>query len=644
MAVLILEDYEAGEMGFIKMAEDVAAKTPNKSAENKASLVPVAPPSMSPGPGDLVAPSGPGSVGDVRTGTTSTGGTKRIGDRLVERGLITDDQLKVALHEKKSSPKLIGEILVDLGFISSDVLSEFIAESTGLIQFDPKKTIVDPEALELISKKDAQKYQVLPISIDRANNRAVIAMVDPYDVVASDKLKQLLPKGCIIQPQVCPPATMGDAIHKAYGVSTSIDAILKELQGDQNAAKKNLDTLSEAEAYSHPLVRLVNALIFEAVKMGASDLHFEPEENFIRLRWRIDGDMVTTHTLHKEYWNGICQRLKIMSELNIADKMSPQDGRFNLVMGAREADFRVSCLPTVHGENIVLRVLDKSSSIVPLSKLGFSDHNLKLIKKSQARPEGIIIVTGPTGSGKTTTLYSMLNDVNTVDVNIQTLEDPVEYNLGMIRQTHVKDGGAFTFGEGIKALLRQDPDIIFIGEVRDHVTAEQALKAAMTGHQVYTSLHTNDCFGAFPRLFDLNLKPSMVAGAVIATFAQRLVRKLCQKCKKEVKATPEECKLLVIGPDDQPIDPANPPTIYAPGGCPECNNTGYKGRIACVEILYMDEDLDNIIAAGGAKQELKAAARKKGFKAMIDDGILKIYQGVTSLDAVTKILNFADRM
>jgi type IV pilus assembly protein PilB len=639
-------------MGIIKMAEDVA-KTPGKTSESK-TLVPVAPPSMSPNGGDLISADGAGgdvgaynkagAVGGVGTGPGQAGPTKRIGDRLVERGLITGDQLKVALHEKQKSPKLIGEILVDLGFISSDVLSQFIAESTGLAQFDPKKTLVDPDALELMTKKDAQKYQMLPVSIDRVNNRAVIAMVDPYDVVASDKLKQLLPKGCVIQPQICPPATMGDAIHKAYGVSTSIDAILNEMAGDKNAAKKNLDTLSDAEAYSHPLVRLVNALIFEAVKMGASDLHFEPEENFIRLRWRIDGDMITTHTLHKEYWNGICQRIKILAQLNIADKLSPQDGRFNLVMGAKEADFRVSCLPTVHGENIVLRVLDKSSSIVPLEKLGFSDHNLKLIKKCVARPEGIIIVTGPTGSGKTTTLYSMLSEVNTPDVNIQTLEDPVEYNLGMIRQTHVRDGGSFTFGEGIKALLRQDPDIIFIGEVRDQVTAEQALKAAMTGHQVFTSLHTNDCFGAFPRLFDLNLKPTMVAGAVIATFAQRLVRKLCQKCKKPVTATPEECKLLVTGPDDQPIDPAKPPTIYAPGGCPECNNTGYKGRIACVEILYMDEDLDNIVASGGLKAELRAAARKKGFKAMIDDGILKIYQGVTTLDAVTKILNFADRM
>ena len=569
---------------------------------------------------------------------------KRIGDRLVEQGLITPDQLKVALYEKQRSNKLLGEILVDLGFISSATLSAFLAESTGLQQFDPKKTMLDPTALELISKKDALKYQMLPVTLDREKNKAVFAMADPYDVVAIDKLRQVLPRGCAITTLVCPPEVLADTIHKSYGVTTSIDGILKELAGDAASAKINLETLSEDEAYSHPIVRLVNALVFEAVKMGASDLHFEPEENFIRLRFRVDGDLVTVHTLHKEYWSGIAQRLKIMSEMNIADKLMPQDGRFNLNVGGREADFRVSSLPTVHGENIVLRVLDKSASIVPLNQLGFSEHNRKLIEKCLSRPEGIIIVTGPTGSGKTTTLYSMLNEVNTPDVNIQTLEDPVEYSLGLIRQTHVREGAGLTFAEGIKALLRQDPDIIFIGEVRDKVTAEQALKAAMTGHQVFTSLHTNDSFGAIPRLVDMGMQPGMLAGAIIAAFAQRLVRKLCPNCKVAKKATPEECKLLLYDQNGAPIDPDNPPTIYHPGGCPECNNVGYKGRIACVEILYMDEDMDNLIASGAHKSELKKLARTKGFKSMVDDGILKVYEGVTSLDSVVKTLNFADRM
>lgn len=659
-------------MGFINRAEDKTSKDGKVSKDAGAQLVTegfdmspnnLSEPSMTPSAEDIpaekpalelekpalelekaAAAEQPINLSTANLPAAGDVKNKRIGDKLVEQGLISHDQLKVALYEKQRSNRLIGEILVDMGFISSEVLSTFLAESTGLQQFDPKKTMLDPSALEMVTKKDALRYQMLPITIDRQKNTAVMAMADPYDVVALDKLKQLLPRGCAITTLVCPPEILADTIHKSYGVTTSIDGILKELAGDAASAKINLETLTEDEAYSHPIVRLVNALVFEAVKMGASDLHFEPEESFIRLRYRVDGDLVTVHTMHKEYWNGISQRLKIMSEMNIADKLMPQDGRFNLNVGGREADFRVSSLPTVHGENIVLRVLDKSASIVPLDKLGFSEHNRKLIEKCQARPEGIIIVTGPTGSGKTTTLYSMLNAVNTPDVNIQTLEDPVEYSLGLIRQTHVREGAGLGFGEGIKALLRQDPDIIFIGEVRDKVTAEQALKAAMTGHQVYTSLHTNDCFGAIPRLVDMGMQPGMLAGAIIATFAQRLVRKLCPKCKVSKAATPEECKLLRDGPDGQAIDPENPPHIFHPGGCPECNNTGYKGRVACVEILYFDEEMDDVVASGSHKSAMKKLARTKGFKSMLDDGILKIYEGTTTLESVRQTLNFADRM
>lgn len=644
-------------MGFINMAEEKALK--DKSAPPKSENFEMSPEnlselSMTPDEKDVQAVKPalelekPAEAGiNLSTANLPAGGdvkNKRIGDKLVEQGLISPDQLKVALYEKQRSTRLIGEILVDMGFISSEVLSTFLAESTGLQQFDPKKTMLDPTSIDIVPKRDALKYQMIPVTVDRIKNTAVMAMADPYDVVALDKLKQLLPRGCAITTLVCPPEILADTIHKSYGVTTSIDGILKELAGDAASTKINLETLTEDEAYSHPIVRLVNALVFEAVKMGASDLHFEPEESFIRLRYRVDGDLVTVHTMHKEYWNGISQRLKIMSEMNIADKLMPQDGRFNLNVGGREADFRVSSLPTVHGENIVLRVLDKSASIVPLDKLGFSEHNMKLIEKCQARPEGIIIVTGPTGSGKTTTLYSMLNAVNTPDVNIQTLEDPVEYSLGLIRQTHVREGAGLGFGEGIKALLRQDPDIIFIGEVRDKVTAEQSLKAAMTGHQVYTSLHTNDCFGAIPRLVDMGMQPGMLAGAIIATFAQRLVRKLCPKCKVGKAATPEEVKLLRDGPDGNPIDPAKPPTIYHPGGCPECNNTGYKGRVACIEILYFDEEMDDVVASGSHKSAMKKLARTKGFRSMLDDGILKIYEGTTTLESVRQTLNFADRM
>jgi len=306
-------------------------------------------------------------------------------------------------------------------------------------------------------------------------------------------------------------------------------------------------------------------------------------------------------------------------------------------MGGREADFRVASLPTVHGENIVLRVLDKNASIVPLEKLAFSEHNTRLIHKVLARPEGLILVTGPTGSGKTTTLYSMLSAVNTTDVNIMTLEDPVEYSLGLIRQSSVREGTGLSFSDGVKALLRQDPDIIFVGEVRDGPTAEQALAAAMTGHQVFTTLHTNDSFGAVPRLIDLGLQPEMIAGAVIACFAQRLVRRICPGCREPYKASPEECRLL-------DVDPTTQPTLYKGVGCKECNNSGYKGRIGIHEILYIDEELEMVLATKGHKHEMKAIAVKNGFKGMREDGIMKVYDGLISLDALTKSINFADRM
>ncbi len=556
----------------------------------------------------------------------------RMGDRMVDMGLITEDQLNVALQEKKISGKMLGEILVDLGFIEEDTLTLFLAESSGFGVFDPRSTIVDGEALQLLEKHVAAQHKILPISLE--GDAIHVAMADPYDVVALDTLRRYLPsKKMQIKPMVTTEAILGDAIDASYGYSSSIKDILDELE--EGSEQKDVASLNEEDAFTHPIVRLVNALVFDAVKIGASDLHFEPEENFVRLRYRLDGVLFTAQTLHKQHWNGISQRIKIMSEMNIADKLAPQDGRFGLNVGGREADFRVSSLPTVHGENIVLRVLDKSSSILPMEALGFSEENLEKLRIATGKPEGIIIVTGPTGSGKSTSLYSILNEINDVEVNIQTLEDPVEYSLPMIRQTHVREG-VLEFADGIKALLRQDPDIIFIGEIRDHVTAEMALKAAMTGHQVFTSLHTNDSFGAIPRLLDLGMKPGMLAGAIIAVFAQRLARRLCKSCKVGHTPTAQECEILEI-------DAANPPQIYQAkeGGCDSCNGTGYKGRVALVEILLFDEDLDEVVARNESKAELKNVAVKKGFKNMKQDGILKVLEGITDINAIGKVVDLS---
>ncbi len=555
-------------------------------------------------------------------------GNLPLGEQMVQMGLIDADQLNVALQEKKLSNKMVGEILVDLGFIDSETLASFLAKAAGFEVFDPKAAIIDGEALAVLQKKLSLKHLVLPYMMDKEN--IYVAMADPYDVVALDMLKRFIPKGLKIKQTVTTASILEDAIDAAYGYASSIKVILKELE---ESGVKDVDVadLDESDAYSHPIVRLVNALIYDAVKLGASDLHFEPEENFVRLRYRVDGSLYTAQILHKQHWDGIGQRLKIMASLNIADKLAPQDGRIEMDMGGRRVDFRVSSLPTVFGENIVLRVLDKQSSIMPLKALGFSEVNKERIKMAQKRPEGIIIVTGPTGSGKTTTLYSMLNEINDVQVNIQTLEDPVEYSLPMIRQTAVREG-VLSFADGIRALLRQDPDIIFIGEVRDPTTAEMALQAAMTGHQVYTSLHTNDSFGAIPRLFDLGMKPGMIAGNIVSIFAQRLARTLCKACKEEYRPTDEECKILGV---------TDIPDLFKAkqGGCDQCGGVGYKGRVAVAEVLLFNEAMDEVLAKGGMKAELKDLAIENGFKSMKDDGILKILEGKTDFAGLAKVVD-----
>ncbi len=557
------------------------------------------------------------------------GNVLRLGDRLIERGLITQEQLKVALEEKRMTGKMLGEVLVDLEFITESVLSEVLAEAAGYEVFDAKSTIVDGEALALLTKEEATKMRVLPISL--IENELMVAMADPHDVVTLDKLRRTLPKGMTFRPLVTTPSVVAEAIDAAYGYSSDVEAILSEMDRSE---VDDLTKIPEQEIYAHPVVRLVNSLVSEAVKIGVSDLHWEPEENFVRLRYRLDGVLYTAQIIHKKHWGAIAQRIKIMSDMNIADKLSAQDGRFEVKFGPRSADFRVSVLPTVFGENIVMRVLDRTASILPLEKLGFSPHNMEKIRWAQTRPEGIIIVTGPTGSGKSTSLYSMINAINNVEVNIQTLEDPVEYSLPMIRQTAVREG-VLEFADGIRAMLRQDPDIIFIGEIRDGTTAEMALKAAMTGHQVYTTLHTNDSFGAIPRLLDLGLKPGMIAGAIIAVFAQRLARRLCPTCREPYTPDHERCKLLGLDPD-------HPPMIHRAkeGGCSMCRGQGYKGRIALAEILAFEEELDEIVARNGTKAELKKKAVEKGFKSMKDDAILKILEGITSFESAATCVDF----
>jgi type II secretory ATPase GspE/PulE/Tfp pilus assembly ATPase PilB-like protein len=384
------------------------------------------------------------------------------------------------------------------------------------------------------------------------------------------------------------------------------------------------------------MVRLVNALLVDAVKRGASDIHLEPEYAFLRIRFRIDGVLEQVRSLHKTYWPGIAVRIKVMSEMNIAESRAPQDGRISLTLNGRPIDFRVSAQPTVHGENIVLRVLDREKSIINLDRMNLAPESMPQLRLMLSRPEGIMIVTGPTGSGKTTTLYSLLAEINDETVNIMTLEDPVEYPLNLMRQTSVNEAIKMDFANGIRSIMRQDPDIILVGEVRDQDTAEMAFRAAMTGHQVFTTLHTNSALGAFPRLLDIGIQPDIMSGNIIGVIAQRLVRVLCQFCKEAYLPSPEERKLL-----GERAIPGN--NLYRPVGCKQCANKGYKGRMAIMEILVMDSDLDELVARRATTRELRTLALSKGFRPLAEEAIARVLDGSTTLGEVTRAVDLTGR-
>jgi len=384
-------------------------------------------------------------------------------------------------------------------------------------------------------------------------------------------------------------------------------------------------------------VRLVGALLVDAVKRGASDIHFEPEYAFLRVRYRVDGVLEQIRSLHKMYWAGIAVRIKVISGMNIAETRAPQDGRLSLNLNGRPVDFRVSSQPTIYGENIVLRVLDREKSIISLDKMGLAQETLNKLQVMLARPEGVLILTGPTGSGKTTTLYSLLSQLNVESVNIMTLEDPVEYPVTMMRQTSVNEAAKMDFANGIRSIMRQDPDIILVGEVRDHETAEMAFRAAMTGHQVFTTLHTNSALGAFPRLQDIGIDPGIMAGNIIGVIAQRLVRVLCSACREGYTPSPEERSVLGLT-DDRTIE------IYRPIGCKQCGGKGYRGRVAIMELLHMDADLDELVARRATAMELRTMAVEKGFRPLIEDAVQRVLEGTTSLTEVSRAVDLTGRI
>lgn len=556
----------------------------------------------------------------------------RLGEKLLALGLISPDQLRIALTEQKQVKKLIGALLVDMGFITESALGEVLAESSGAEKFDAKSTMLDSAVVRRIPKEIAARHKVIPVSYE--NDKLQLAMADVYNLLAIDQVRRHMPRNTKIVPTYCTESEILTLIDQYYDYEVSVDGILAEIETGIRENTNKFD--GKLEGYVNPTVRLVNALLIDAIKGGASDIHFEPEGSFLRLRYRIDGHMVQIRSFHRDYWSAMLVRVKIMAGMNIAETRNPQDGRINFTVLGREVDFRVATQPTVHGENVVMRLLDRTA-LVPLDKLGFSEHNSTVLKKMLKRPEGIIIVTGPTGSGKTTTLYSVLNYINGIDTNIMTLEDPVEYQLPLIRQSNVREGTGLDFSTGIRSLMRQDPDIIFIGEVRDEETALMAMRAALTGHQVFTTLHTNDALGAIPRLGDIGVPPHLLAGSLIGCVAQRLVRRLCPHCKKPYTADEEECRILGV-------DPKNPPTIYEGVGCERCGHKGFKGRTAIVEILRIDRGMDELIATKATRRALMDHALSEGFVTMQQDGLRRTLNGETSLKELMYSIDLSDRL
>jgi len=558
-----------------------------------------------------------------------------IGSKLLEKKVISEDQLNVAIkeREKLGNSKSLGVILVDFGFVSEGALGEILNESAGIKKFDLKSTIVDAKLVKKIPKDFAVHNKLMPVSSEAET--IIVAMVDVFDIIAIDQMRRFFPPNYRIDPVFVAETEIMQAIDQYYDYEMSIEGILKEIESG-GASKINDESQLRGD-YKSPMVRLVDAILNDAVHHGASDLHFEPEDYFLRIRYRIDGKMVQIRSVHKEYWSAIVVRIKIMSGMNIAETRKPQDGRIESEIVGRKIDFRVSTQPTINGENIVMRILDEKQSVMSLDKLGFSNHTIEVLKKMVKRPEGVVILTGPTGSGKTTTLYTVLNFINSIDKNIMTLEDPVEYHIPLIRQSNIKNDIGMDFATGIKAILRQDPDVILVGEIRDKETAITAIQAAMTGHQVYSSLHTNDALSAIPRLMNIGVPNYLMSGSLIGIIAQRLARKLCVHCKVEYQIDESEKKLL--GNKHNAVT-----KLYKAVGCPKCQGTGYKGRMAIAEIIPFDRELDEMVVQGKTRKEMFKYIMENNFVPMVEDGIEKVVEGNIDLKELIRVVDLTDRM
>ena len=562
---------------------------------------------------------------------------EKLGNLLVNKKIISEQQLQKALEEQKSSGERLGSVLVKLGFIQEDALLSFLSSQYGIPSIDLLEFNINPALLKLIPADLARKYLVFPLS--QRGTTLIIAMADPSNIFAIDDIKFLT--GYRVEALAAAESAIKEVLDEYYDTSASLSELVSHMDGEgvefvEDGEQIDVTELKSASEEA-PVIKLVNGMISDAIKKGASDIHVEPYEKVFRIRFRIDGVLYDTMNPPIKFKNAIISRLKIMSKLDIAERRLPQDGRFKIKLDRdRDVDLRVSVLPTLFGEKVVLRLLDKSSLQLDMTKLGFEEDDLVKFHYAINQPFGMVLVTGPTGSGKTTTLYSALSELNKISTNISTAEDPVEYNLMGTNQVQIHEEIGLTFANALRAFLRQDPDIILVGEVRDYETAEIAIKSALTGHLVLSTLHTNDAPSTINRLLNMGVEPFLISSSVILVIAQRLVRKVCSECKTPVTLSEQAFIDLGVKPEEFHDIP-----LYKGTGCKSCSNTGYKGRIAIYEIMPVNENLKELILRGASTTELKKEAVKTGMSTLRKSAIKKMKQGLTTVEEVLRI-TFAD--
>jgi len=544
---------------------------------------------------------------------------KPLGESLVEQGLLTQEQLHEAQAEVRKNGNSLKKAVVKLGILTEDDLVSFLSSYLGIPSVDLSSYLVKSEVVDLIPENLARKHRMIPIY--KIGSTVTVAMADPLNFHAIDEVR--LKSKCDIKPAIATEEAIGTALEQYYGTKGSLEEIVRAIE------KKGLPRKAAEVAEDPPVVKLVNLLVMQAIRSNASDIHIEPDQKILRVRVRVDGILHESPAPPKQLASAVISRIKILSNLDIAERRAPQDGRFQMKMENREVDIRVSIIPTIYGEKAVLRLLDTSNTLLNVDDLGFSKEFLEDYMKLIQRPYGIVLVTGPTGSGKTTTLYASLNKIRSDEKNIVTIEDPVEYRLETVQQIQVNPKAGVTFANGLRSILRQDPDIILVGEIRDLETAEIAIQAALTGHLVFSTLHTNDAPTAFTRLVDMGLEPFLISSSIAGVIAQRLVRKLCEKCKEEYKPSQELLKELgATGTNHK---------FYKAKGCRKCMQTGYKGRMAIFELMVPKEEARSLITAKASSDKIREAAIKGGMLSLRENGLKKVLDGVTTVEEILRV-------